>query len=537
MRNVVVGVLGPVGLVRDGALHAPPAPVLRALLGLLASASTPIAAQALIDVVWRHDPPRDPKGALYLAACRLRAWLRESDTDLQIVTDANGYYLDLGESASDLGLFRREAARSDATFQSLSQALGLWRGRPFTNVPARRVDTRLVKVLLTERDAVIRRSAQVALDEGRPALAIKLIQPLCHSESLDEAAHAILMTGLTTLGQQGSAIQVFDTIRRRLATELGIGPGTQLQQAHTDSLGRRQSRPRTRLLGRAIECEQIGALLAEHRLVTVIGPPGVGKTRLTAEIALTHPGGRYVRLSDFAGDDAARRIVAKHADAGATLLAIDGCDDRLDLVAQLTQPFLAGNDSTAVLIAANRPLGLSGEATWVTRPLDKASCEKLFRLRATQAVPGLSFSSDDQSYVRSLCGQADGIPAVVEFLASLLRALPLATLAASDLSSLMDATAPFAKSLDAAWDELTEPEQTLLLQAAALGRQFSLESLTAQPLNALAALVDRGLVLSEETPAGRRYRLLAPIRTLMLATYADRAPGGRANAHPDRPVN
>ncbi|WP_336214198.1 AfsR/SARP family transcriptional regulator [Nonomuraea sp. LPB2021202275-12-8] len=556
MSEEYVAVLGTVGLMRDGVLHSPQAPLLRALLGLVAAAQAPLSPEYLMGVLWRHDPPHAPRSALHLAMSRLRNYLRANGTQVGIATTDAGYRLDADRT--DLVLFREWTAGSGASFESLSKALALWRGRPFANVPGKRCDSRLVDALLSERDAVTIRAARAAMDQGSPAAAVALAEPLCHAESLDEAAHAILIEALVAAGRQGAAALVYDGIRRRLATELGIGPGTLLRQAHLACLDeppqhdrRGAGALRTRrpgpdhLLGRQEELARMAELLAEHRVVTVIGPPGVGKASFAARFAADAAGSGFagVRHLRLTADGPAPEAVPEPENA---MLVIDSGPCASGRVRGVVEQLIRERRPQAVLVAAARPLGISGEVIWALRPLDPAPAELLFRRRAGEAVPGLVLSAREQPYVRELCRQADGLPAVVESLASLLRTFPLRELArhaAADLGALVDGANPsavrFTAGLDLVWRELITPQRAMLLRLTGLRRDFALEDIgadwveetggpgTPRPvewgtvLNSLAALVDRGLVLPFEARAGRRYRLLCPIRAMIAHRYAE----------------
>lgn len=560
MSEEYVAVLGTVGLMRDGVLHTPRAPLLRALLGLLGAGQAPLSPEYLMGVLWRHDPPHDPRSALHLAMSRLRNYLRANGTQIGIATTDAGYRLDAGRT--DLVLFREWTAGSGASFEALSRALDLWRGRPFANVPGKRCDSRLVDVLLSERDAVTIRAARAALDQGAAAAAVALAEPLCHAESLDEAAHAVLIEALVAAGRQGAAALVYDEIRRRLAAELGIGPGTLLRQAHLACLdepprhdGRgacRARRPATdHLLGRQEELARMAELLAGHRVVTIIGPPGVGKASFAARFAADAAGRgfagvHHLRLAEPAAHGPEQEeIQVQEAvqEPGDSMLVIDSGPCASGRVRGVVERLIRERGPRAVLVAAVRPLGISGEVIWALRPLDPASAELLFRRRAGEAVPGLALAEREQPYVRELCRQADGLPAVVESLASLLRTFPpreLARHAAANLGALIDGANPpaarFTAGLDRVWHELTAPQRAMLLRLAVLRRDFGLEDIgtdctqeAGRPveagtvLNSLVALVDCGLVLPFEAGAGRRYRLLDPIRAMIVHRYAAQA--------------
>jgi predicted ATPase/DNA-binding SARP family transcriptional activator len=551
MSEEYVAVLGTVGLMRDGVLHTPQAPLLRALLGLLAAGQAPLSPEYLMGVLWRHDPPHAPRSALHLAMSRLRNYLRANGAQVRIATTDAGYRLDAGRT--DLALFREWTAGAGASFESLSRALALWRGRPFANVPGKRCDSRLADTLLGERDAVTIRAARAAMDQGSPAAAVALAEPLCHAESLDEAAHAVLIEALVAAGRQGAAALVYDGIRRRLATELGIGPGTLLRQAHLTCLDEpprhdgpgagtlRARRPAPdHLLGRQEELARMADLLAEHRVVTIIGPPGVGKASFAASFAADAAGRGFAGVRHLRLAEPAAQGPAAGQEPENSMLVIDSGSCAPGRVRGVVERLIRERGPQAVLVAAARPLGISGEVIWMLRPLGPAPAELLFRRRAGEAVPGLVLAAREQPYVRELCRQADGLPAVVESLASLLRTFPLRELArhaAADLGALIDGANPpavrFTAGLDRVWHGLTAPRRAMLLRLTGLCRDFGLEDIgtdraegAGRPveggtaLNSLVALVDCGLVLPFETRAGRRYRLLGPIRAMIARRHA-----------------
>ena len=296
-----------------------------------------VDVDGLVDGLWGEELPAAPRNALHHHIARLRAALGEGS----IVGSADGYALkDARVDAvrfEELLAETRSALRDGdlpAAADAVASALALWRGpalqgltgAAWFSAEARRLETLHVDAL--EEDFEVR----LALGEHReltPALRSALAD-----NPFRERLWGQLMLALYRSGRQADALETFQEARRVLADELGLEPGPELRRlqeailAHdpaiaTVPLDRRRRgnlpAPSTSFVGREDELAQVAGALHEHRLVTLTGAPGVGKSRLAVEAARSleaeFPDGIW--LVDFAragGADDAVRLLAHAVD-------------------------------------------------------------------------------------------------------------------------------------------------------------------------------------------------------------------------------
>jgi hypothetical protein len=248
--------------------------------------------------------------------------------------------------------------------------------------------------------------AQAELDLGRDAtsLVVELSQ-LSVSHPLRERSRALLIRALQAAGRSAEALIAYEEFRARLANELGTDPGPEVQAAHLavlqaeggpDPKASRRGNlrvPLVNLVGRTVEHAQLSELLAQGRLVTLVGPGGAGKTRLAeavaADLAGRFPGGVWmVELAQLTGsDDVARALLAAldHRDllpsgvatsgapqgrldrlgellgVEATLLVLDNCEHLIDGAAQLASDLLGRCPRLHVLATSREPFAIGGE--------------------------------------------------------------------------------------------------------------------------------------------------------------------------------
>ncbi len=215
-------------------------------------------------------------------------------------------------------------------------------------------------------------------------------------------------------------------------------------------------RSRGSLIGRSDDVRALRALIGAHRLVTLLGPGGVGKTALAAEAAhelepefdrvvvvelvdAGVPGDVLRRLSRAVLDQSSAppdTLVAAF-DAVPTFLVIDNCEHVVAEVAAELSSLLENTTTLQILTTSRRPLAISDEATFTVSPLPTPEplgsatdllavpAVQLFLERVRQAVP--SFESNDRNNhaIASICAAADGVPLVLELAAALVRTRPL----------------------------------------------------------------------------------------------------------------
>ncbi|MEE6263066.1 ATP-binding protein [Plantactinospora sonchi] len=206
--------------------------------------------------------------------------------------------------------------------------------------------------------------------------------------------------------------------------------------------------PRTSFIGRAHERDAILAALHTARLVTLVGPGGVGKTRLAVEVTAAHYSGRggFVDLvavqPGFVAQAVATRLavregpqqplidtIVEHLGPQRALLVLDNCEHLIDPVAHFVDRVLAACPATTVLATSRQRLGLPGERTVAIGPLPLASdAERLFHDRALAVAPGLAA---EPAVVADICARLDGIPLAIELAAARTASLGLDTLRAA----------------------------------------------------------------------------------------------------------
>ena len=216
----------------------------RAVLGLLAlSPGMPVQLDSIIDALW-DEPPRRRSTPCRVWCARLRRLLSPArcrgDEEGTIERLYRGYRLNLDEGQLDLLAYSgmvtraREAARSGDLLTACTlygQAMACWRDAPLSDVFILSTHP-WVYALSREWMAATIEYADVAIRLDRHEEVLPLLRAATQAEPLNEAAYARLMISLAGSGQRAAAMEVFDTVRRRLAEDLGVDPDRKLVAAH-----------------------------------------------------------------------------------------------------------------------------------------------------------------------------------------------------------------------------------------------------------------------------------------------------------------
>ncbi|WP_353942210.1 BTAD domain-containing putative transcriptional regulator [Streptomyces sp. HUAS MG91] len=592
---------------------------LRALLTVLAlrpGRTVPVAA--LVDEVWGAEPPADAQGALQALVGRLRRVLGAR----AVASDEGGYRL--AAVADDIDLFRFERLTADGArgladgdpgkaVELLDQALALWHGPVLADLPDRigeaaRWDTRHLDARRT------RLAARLAL--GRAEEALPELTALCDAHPLDEALQVLRLRALRDAGRAAEALVAYDGIRRTLADRLGADPGPELRALHSDLLdsttsvalgdlppgaaGRARRRPgagqaspagpdrstasaaapaqprppgnlRARLtsfVGRTTDIDVIREDLTRTRLLTLLGPGGAGKTRLSQEAAeglagTTAPDG--VWLAELApvsdpdsvpealvsalgaretvlrgagaeelrvagerqGDDPLVRLVEHCADRR-MILVLDNCEHVIEAAAALTEHLLARCPGLTVLATSREPLGVPGEVLYPVEPLPQPYALRLFGERGATVRPGFRVDESEETLaaVTEICRRLDGLPLAIELAAARLRMLTPRQIAdrLDDRFRLLTSGArtalPRQQTLravvDWSWDLLDATERAVLARLSVFSGGCDLTAAETvcgpEALDTLSSLVDKSLVVAAPDDSGEmRYRLLETV--------------------------
>ncbi|MCY1142047.1 BTAD domain-containing putative transcriptional regulator [Actinoplanes sp. Pm04-4] len=542
-----IAVLGPLELRGPAGEVVPVAGArLRALLVLLAlEPNKVVSAQRLIDGVWGDEPPSGAGNALQALVSRLRK------AGLVIEAAAYGYRLVIEPEQVDAHVFTRLAATDPA------RALSLWRGDLDFPEVARADAARLHELRLDATKRGLSGSEAVPTLEG-----------LVTQHPLDEQLAGQLMRALRAAGNPGRALEVYEQARRRLADVLGADPSAELRELHLELL--REERRSGNLpaevssfVGREADVKGVRGLLGEHRLVSLIGPGGSGKTRLSVEVGrrldtdvwrvelapVTDPAEVPQAVLTALGlrgqgilDRPKRSEMARLREALAhrtMLLILDNCEHLITAAAQVADELLRAAPGLRVLATSREPLGIPGERLHPVEPLalppvgagaSTASAFPSVRLLLDRAAAFTLTEQNTEAVVR-VCRELDGMPLAIELAAARLRTLPVAVLAdrLSDRFRLLTggsrAALPRHQTLravvDWSWDLLTEPERQLwrrfaLFQGGA--EPAAAEQVCGTDIEVLAALVDKSLLV---LGGDGRYRMLETIREYGLERLAE----------------
>ena len=255
-----------------------------------------------------------------------------------------------------------------------------------------------VRLRLTEDEL----AARLAL--GAAGELVGELEALVAEHPLREGLWALLVTALYRAGRPADAPAAHRRVTRMLADELGVDPGPALADlahqvlVHDPALGGppRGNLPAatTALVGRAAELSAVRAALDEHRLVTIVGPAGVGKTRLAVEVARGRPApdGTWlvrlegVRTAEELPTTLAEALPGRAGIAGLRgtdlLLVLDNCEHLVDAVADMVTQVVDSAPGVRVLATSQRALGVDGEQSFPLAPLADDDAVALFAARA-----------------------------------------------------------------------------------------------------------------------------------------------------------
>lgn len=325
-----IGVLGPIGFLEDGQFSALRGQQGAVLATVAAHYPRSVQQSTVIDVLWPVRAPSSAKGSLGVALHRLRARLPEPE---MIVTEGSSYRLAVDSELLDLAAFRSRlnGERSqDAALriEVLTEAIGLWRGRPFQPIgddsPFASTSAELLEMKRNAEEQLV----DALLDAGRTTEAANRASVLVDAEPYRERRWELLMLSLYRSSQQAEALRAAQRAREVLADDLGIEPGPALRQLEQDILRQDSSLlqgsmedgspieslvdgggvPTTVVpvfrgpfVGRAEQLPLLADAIDSYPVVELVGPPGIGKSRLAARYGATIGSDRRTLWIDVGG--------------------------------------------------------------------------------------------------------------------------------------------------------------------------------------------------------------------------------------------
>ncbi len=553
----------------------------RLVCALLLHRGRVISVDRLSELVWDEDTP------VHAAALQSLVFrLRQRVPGLDLEYRAPGYVLQVADDRLDVARFEhlvldaieRRNTDADRARELLDEALRLWRGDPFVDLldtdDARVEIDRLLEVRCRAREERL----ELQLDLGGAADAVGDLEAFAAREPLRERPRHLLMRAYESLGRRADALRVYDAYRRLLADELGVAPSPELRRRHEALLARdeitlepdsrtesRHARsslrsPTSSFIGREdLVADTIGQF-AHARLITLIGPGGVGKTRLATEIARRLDGAGL----DGAGLDGAaldgvvfcdlttateRTVIDVVIGAAGVesrsdqpdlerlvevlrhercCVVLDNCEHVIDDVARVAECLVEMTENVVVLATSRERLAVDGERLVTVPPLTHVggldSPATRLLVERMMFVTGRSPDPDELGQLDELAGRLDGLPLALELAAARLQTLtPQEVLAGVDESITVlrggRRTVERHRSVEAAlrwsYDLLDDSARTALRAAATFAAPFDAADVAAimaidrpDAVDALSILIERSMAHRD----GEHVRLLHVVR-------------------------
>ncbi len=569
----------------DGILVDVPGARLRALLVALALEPGRVVPKAtLVDWIWGESPPSDASNALQRLASRLRKALPGGLVEGQ----TGGYSMTVEPDAVDALRFERLVGRARTEegprrVGLLREALALWRGAAMQDVGLEdsaafdAAATRLEGLRLAAMED--RFEAEVGLGHG--AELVPELTDAVASHPMRDRLVASLMRALVAAGRDTEALLVYERTREALADALGVDPSPELSALHLallrGELGQREENRKTNLraeltsfVGRDADVAVVRELVAEHRLTTLVGPGGSGKTRLATEAArtllgdlpdgvwlvelaaigadgdvaqatLTGLGLRDALLGAAPSAEPADGLIAALRDREA-LLILDNCEHVIESAAKLADRLLGECRLLRILATSREPLGITGEALWLVEPLalpadtspgeiETSPAVRLLRDRAGAVRKDLGVDDHTLATMVRICRALDGMPLAIELAAARLRTMSVDQLAnrlddrfrllTSGSRTALPRHQTLRAVVDWSWELLTDAERMVLRRLSVFSGGASLEAAEQvcvgdgveqdEVLELLTSLAEKSLLVTDADGAPR-YRMIGTIK-------------------------
>ncbi|WP_432956034.1 AfsR/SARP family transcriptional regulator [Micromonospora haikouensis] len=548
----------------------------------------------LVEDVWPDDPPESAVATIQTYVSRLRKVFEPGNSSRAswqiLVRQGPGYALRLPAGAVDADRFvtlAREGAdhlaagAAGTALAALDQALALWRGpayadcaeQPFARPEAHRLDE--LRVTATEN----RLAALLDLGDHQSAAAL---EAYTEAYPLRERGWELLALARYRQGRQGDALGALRSARRHITEGLGLDLGAGLlavqsailaqdpalaappRQAVTVSppdpsppppaghAGSNSNGLPVRLssfVGRDDELRTVSGLLDQHRLVTLTGAGGMGKTRLALEVArlrTDEDGPWLVELAGLHDRTLVAGTVAKVVGVAASstaalatvlrdrhaLLVLDNCEHLVDEVAPFVEHLLGAAPGLRVLATSRETLGAEAEYPYEVPPLSAGAdgtAVRLFLDRAATAAADWAPADADRAVLADICAGLDGMPLAIELAAAQCNTLSIGQITEliTDRFTLLrrgrranSRHATMLAAVEWSYDLLTPDEQEVFQALAVFEGGFVLDAARLvcgrdDVLVPLSSLVAKSLV----TVVGgdpRRYRMLETLRQFAL---------------------
>lgn len=305
--------------------------------------------------------------------------------------------------------------------------------------------------------------ADRARTDGQYAQSAGYAERMLHIDPFNETGLQHLLFSLAAQGERDRALSRFNEFEKQ-----GVEPSKetlalveQIRKQAVSGAARSNNLPRplTSFIGREDELNEVETLLTKHRLVTLLGAGGSGKTRLSIQAAdeVTHEYAQvwWVDLSPLHEPALVPQTIAKalgvreqvgkphirsiaeYIGEQKILIVLDNCEQVLSACSQSVNALLSECSQLGVLATSREPLGVDGEVEWLVpvfplpdtgmnaKSLNRNEAVRLFLERGRSTNPSFELTEGNASYVVEICRRLDGIPLALELAATLLRSMPV----------------------------------------------------------------------------------------------------------------
>ena len=533
------------------------------LAALVAGGGQTVSSDRLAEAVWGENGPGNAGKALQVLISRTRT---QCGPDA-VVRDGDGYRL--GVAADEVDALRLRSltlrARRLLAAGEVAQARAVAaEAMALTEALAEPQDDDHPLAELRRGAAAHRAELAGLLGRalsvlGEHAGALPRLAEAFERDGSDEVVLACLLRSEAAVRGTAAALDRYERYRADLRDRLGVSPGADLERVHQELL--RLDEPvraglhfdASPLLGRTDDIRELTALVNTSRVVSIVGPGGLGKTRLAHVLgrSVDRPIVHFVGLvgvtspEDVVGEVGSalgvrdsvhgrrtltpqqladvRGRIAQHLAAAPSLLILDNCEHVVDAVADLVAFLVATTSDLRVVTTSRSPLAISAERVYPLGALGSAASVELFRARAVAARPDAQLPDDA---VTDIVTRLDGLPLAIELAAAKTRMMSVDeirrrladrfALLRGGVRNAPDRHQTLLAVIDWSWNLLVERERRALRWLSVFQDGVTLaaaeEVLGQDAFGAVQALVDQSLLTVAETSVGVRYRMLETVR-------------------------
>jgi predicted ATPase/DNA-binding SARP family transcriptional activator/tetratricopeptide (TPR) repeat protein len=536
----------------------------RMLLAALAyDGGRSVQQERLIELVWGEEEPANSAKGLQVLVSRTRSAVGGE----AIVRDGGGYRLGVEPAEVDsirlselvrkakAALEHDAASAAEAASAALELGAGLQALTDSEVSPLQELRSTAVEELAAAGVIL----AQARSRTGAHSEALPALEQAWAQDGSIESLLADLLHSEAVVHGPAAALERYEQYRRDLRERMGSNPGERLQSIQRELLALDQpvrSGVRydpTTLLGRDGDLERLRGLMRGSRVVSIVGPGGLGKTRL-AHVLARDPALPVSHVVELVGVTSPEDVVAEvgavlgvrdsvstrrtltpaqRADLRArvaqrlaqspSLLVLDNCEHLVEVVAELTAFLVSSTPEVRILTTSRAPLAIAAERVYMLGELDVDAATELFRARAVSARPQVQL---EDPVIESIVTRLDGLPLAIELAAAKVRAMSVqeidrrlenrfALLRGGDRSA-PDRHQTLLAVIDWSWNLLNADEQRALRWLALFHDGFTLDAadqmLGVGALDAVEGLVDQSLLSVQDTTMGVRYRMLETVR-------------------------